>query len=435
MRRRGGSIWRALVVAALGTLATLPLHAAGFAIYEAGSKALGMADAFTAQADDPSALFFNAGGAAFFDHTAVSVGVTYITESGSTFSGANPFPGEGATGHGKKLNAFPPHAYWIQPITSTVKFGVGLTAPFGLTTAWRDPHNFPGRFISTKADLKDLDVNPTLAWQVTPNFGIGIGAVARVSKVELDRDAPAVNPFTFTVADVATSKLTSSWKAGYGANIGVLHHFNSFFSWGLSYRTPITVNYKGNDVLTQNLTGNAQLDAVVAARLPFNKKLPVKTAIKFPDQASLGLAFSLTPNVLLETDVNWTGWSHFKQVNVEFTQGDLPNQTVVQRWKDVFHFRGGLRWTTSPVWQWRFGYVHDLSPQPEQTMSPLLPDADRNGFTFGVGYTAKVKTDFAVMYLPFNKRSRAKTFSDDTAGDFFGRYDTKAWLAGVTLGF
>ena len=43
--------------------------AAGFSVFEAGAKALGMGGAFVAQADDPSAIFFNPAGIASLENT------------------------------------------------------------------------------------------------------------------------------------------------------------------------------------------------------------------------------------------------------------------------------------------------------------------------------------------------------------------------------
>ncbi len=99
MRRRGGFIGRALGVAVLGTIAgmagmmaAVPMHAAGFSIFEQGTKAMGMAGAFTAQADDPSMLFHNAGGLAFVEERAFSTGVTWITGTEAELRGRRPVP-------------------------------------------------------------------------------------------------------------------------------------------------------------------------------------------------------------------------------------------------------------------------------------------------------------------------------------------------------
>ena len=56
---------RTLTLALALLAASGPAFGAGFGIFEHGSKAMGMAGAFTAQADDPSLLFHNAGGPRF----------------------------------------------------------------------------------------------------------------------------------------------------------------------------------------------------------------------------------------------------------------------------------------------------------------------------------------------------------------------------------
>ncbi|HKI85838.1 MAG TPA: outer membrane protein transport protein, partial [Thermoanaerobaculia bacterium] len=143
-------VWRrsGLLILLLA-LVGAPVFGAGFSIFEQGAKAMGMGGAFVAQADDGSALFYNPGGLAFFDHNLYSVGVTYITTSKANFRGADPFPGASARGEQNSLQAFPPHAYWIHPMTQRVKFGLALNSPFGLTTDWKNPNQWAGRFLST----------------------------------------------------------------------------------------------------------------------------------------------------------------------------------------------------------------------------------------------------------------------------------------------
>lgn len=435
MRRRGGFIGKALAITAIGALAAGPMYAAGFSIFEQGAKAMGMAGAFTAQADDPSLLFHNAGGLAFVTEREVSTGFTWITSTKAELDGANPFPGEGYHAEQEGLSEFPPHLYWVQPITDTWKFGLGINAPFGLTTSWEEPNQFAGRFISTKAALRTIDINPTIGWQITDNFGLGLGAVARFSDVELNRNVGTINPFTQRVADVGRLSLESEFGNAIGFNVGILHKIGNSFSWGFSYRSKIDMDYEGEARLAQNLTGNAQFDAAVRAQLPFERELPVETNIEFPDTASLGLAFALTQNLLLETDFNWTGWSTFDQVPIEFVGGatnSLPDTEIPEEWDDAQNYRAGLRWTASPTSEWRFGYVFDESPQPEESVSPLLPDADRNGVTIGYGRTGPgLGYDVALMYLDFEERSRARSFESE--GDFFGTYNTQAVLLSFTL--
>jgi long-chain fatty acid transport protein len=440
MRRRAALIWKALAVVALGAVAlapATPAFAAGFAINEQSSKAMGMANAFVAQADDPSAIFFNAGGLAFLDKVAGQVGATYITDTRANFRGANPFPGEGVTASEKRLQVFPPHAYAVWPINPTWKVGLGIETPFGLQTRWNNPDTFAGRYLSTLAAIRDVDINPTIAWQVTPELGIGVGGIARISEVTLERDIPAVDPFTFHVVNVAKAKLKSNNEVGYGFDVGILHKPASWFSWGANYRSKIDVTYKnGSAVLFPRTSGDPIFDAIVAHQLPFNTNIPVNTKINHPATAALGIAVKPMPALTVEVDGNWFGWSTFKTVPLDFPTGQLPSSVRIENWKDTYVVRAGLNWTANATWQWRLGYVYDQTPQPEVNVDPLLPDANRNGFTAGVGYNGGSFTaDLGVLYLLFKDRTRTHTLPGDGLGPFNGTYKTNALLVGLTLGF
>ncbi|HEY0782651.1 MAG TPA: outer membrane protein transport protein, partial [Thermoanaerobaculia bacterium] len=187
---------------------------------------------------------------------------------------------------------------------------------------------------------------------------------------------------------------------------------------------------------TQVPTGNPTFDAIVATQLPFNQSLPVKTSIKYPDLASIGFAFALTPELLVEADVNRTGWGRFDELKIDFTGAgqDRFDSTIPEKWKSVLTYRAGVRWSVNPTSQWRLGLLYDKTPQPEQSVNPLLPDADRTGLSLGYGYTGgSFKADFALTYLDFKDRTRAKSFTGD--GPFFGTYSTRALLLGTTLSF
>jgi long-chain fatty acid transport protein len=438
MRRRGALSWQVLGALALSVFAVAPagpVFAAGFSIYEQSAKATGMGDAVIAQSDDPSVIFFNPGGMAFFSKAAGSVGATYITETRANFAGANPFPGNGVTASEHRLQVFPPHAYYIQPLSPTFQVGLGIETPFGLTTQWNNPDTFSGRYLSTLAAIKDFDINPTVSWQVTPHFGIGVGAIIRVSDVTLERDVPEIDPFTFETVNVAKVKLHSNYDEGYGGDIGVLWK-NDIWSVGATYRSPITVNYTGSATLFPRTSGDPAFDALVAATVQFNTPIPVSTQIKYPGQGGVGVAYKVMPSLTLELDGNWFGWSRFNQVQIDFPGAQLPNETVIERWKDSYAVRAGLEYRSSPSWKWRLGYVYDQSPQPSETVNPLLPDSNRNGITVGAGWAGTNFTaDLGIMYLFFADRTRNSTFSDDQLGPFNGTYQTNALLVSVTLGW
>ena len=421
---------RSLAVMALLLAVTLPAQGAGFLIFEQGSKAMGMAGAFTAQADDPSALFHNAGGIAFQNERDFYLGGTLVTGQ-ADFEGSAPFPGPGVTEQTEKLQEVVPHFYWIEPINDRVSFGLGINAPFGLSVEWKDKDTFTGRFVSTRSSLTAIDLNPTLGWKASDNFGIGIGVVARFAEVELSRNFRAEPPLVPLPLEVAKSKLTGGMNQGYGFNLGILHRYNNSFHWGFQYRSKMEIDFDGELILDQILTGIPPVDGGLAAVLPFGQPIPGATSVEFPDIASLGLGFATSASSWLEFDINWTGWSTFDQLVVGIDSPILPGLELQQDWDDVFQYRVGFRWNSSEKSQWRIGYIYDETPQPERTVSPVLPDANRNDFTFGYGYTGdKFTVDLALMYVKFDDRT--VTESD---AFYFGTYSQDAWLLAASFGF
>lgn len=430
MNKRGLTWLSSLAVAVLMAVGAGPAAGAGFGLFEQGAKAMGMAGAFTAQADDPSLFFYNVGGLGFADPWDWSVGAVRVQGTEGTFHGAAPSPGPNARGEQYALSETIYNGGIVLPLGATWRWGVGISTPFGLETKWKDPRGWPGRFLSDKAAIRAIDVNPSVGWKVTPNLGIGFGAIIRNSDLILKRDVPRVIPGG--VLDIAGVTLDSDMERGYGWNVGLLHKPTPSLSWGLSYRSKVKVDYAGNGRFTQHLTGIPTVDGAVPLLLPLNRDLPIETSIEFPDMASLGVAFGLSSSLLLETDFNWTGWSSFDQTTIRFTGVPALNSTINSQWEDVYNYRAGLRWTTSPTSQWRFGAYYDETPQPEESVGPLLPDANRKGLTLGYGFTGAWKVDAALMYVNFDERTRNRTFPGEAV--FHGTYNNEAWLFGLTFG-
>ncbi|HEX9162213.1 MAG TPA: outer membrane protein transport protein [Thermoanaerobaculia bacterium] len=405
----------------------------GFALFEQGAKATSMGGAFSATADDPSAIFYNVAGIAQQRHLTFFAGGTAIN-FGNEFRGdPNDEFTSGTTGFYRRHTFVPPNAYVTVPIGSNLTFGLGVMAPFGLRTNWADP--FIGRFISRDANIKVVDIEPALAWQTSDGrLAIGAGADYRRSHIVLQRNnAPTgtgVNPFTGRITDVANAFLNSGWDSKTGWNVGVLVKPSERFRLGASYRSAIDINYTGDAVITQILTGNPQLDAIVKAGLPPNQR--IATTIPFPWTAVAGIAITTIPNTDVEFDYTRTGWSRFKSLDVAFATTPSANFSRPQNWKDSNSYRLGVNHAATAVWDVRFGLLYDQTPQPTEVVSPLLPDADREGATFGFGHhRGPWIIDASVFALHFKTRSTQGLSQDG----FNGTYKTNAILLSLNLGY
>src|SRR5512134_2718085 len=137
VRMRG---WRGLAVPLVLLLTASTSFAAGFRLPEAGNKANAMAFAFTAQADNPSAIYFNPAGLTQLEGNNIMLGGTYVKENGGEFTGTTPLTGGATVSETQKdLDFFIPNMYYTYTSKEGwIAFGVGVFAPFGLGQEYND---------------------------------------------------------------------------------------------------------------------------------------------------------------------------------------------------------------------------------------------------------------------------------------------------------
>jgi long-chain fatty acid transport protein len=425
-RFRTAFVGLSLVVAASGVS-----FGSGFGLFEQGAKATAMGGAFAATADDPSAIFYNVAGIAQqrqFTFMAGGTGINFANQ----FTGDpnDPFT-SGASERYRAHTFIPPNAYLLMPIGSNITFGVGLFSPFGLRTNWENPNRFIGRFISQDANLKALDVEPALAWQTSDGrFALGVGADYRRMHIILARNSAALNPFNQRISDVANARLNSDWDSAWGYNAGLLFKPTPTWSIGASYRSNIDIDFKGDAQFTQILTGFPQFDAAAKAQIPPDQG--ISTTISMPAITSLGIATTAISGWQLEADTTYTTWSRFKNLDVAFDLTPQVNINRPQNWHNSWSYRVGGNRHVTDTWDIRLGALYDKSPQPTSGVGPLLPDANRVGPSFGIGYHGDhVTFDVTEFYLHFLPRSSQGTNVDG----FNGSYKTDANLVSLNLGY
>ena len=424
--RSGFRLLISLVMLSMTTAA----FGSGFALFESGAKAVAMGGAFAATADDPSAIFYNVAGIAQQRRGQILFGGTAINFQNSFLGDPNDVFTAGISGSKYRAHTFVvPNAYATLPIGSNMTVGVGVFAPFGLRTNWAQP--WPGRYISSDANIKTVSFEPAIAWQTSDGrLAIGGGPEYRRGRVILARTNQTLNPFNARIADVANTYLTSDWSSKWGWNVGVLFKPASTWRIGASYRNGMTLDFKGTATITQIPTGNAQLDAIVHSQLPPTQ--PVTTSITMPHFAYVGIATTALPNWDVEFDLVHNNWSRFKTLQINLLT--TPNQSITrpQNWKSTFSYRLGANHPVTADWDIRLGALYDKNPEPAQAVTPILADADRIGVSFGVGYHAgPIVIDATEFALHFKKRSTMGQSPDN----FNGTYSTDANLISVNLGY
>jgi len=383
------SRWRPLGLCALSLLVALPARragAAGLSAPDPGAKALGMAGAVAARADDPTFGFFNPGGLALVPKGKLTAGAAGVYYNEAQYQGLAPGVGAGTSAQQEKRLVPLPHAYTLMALDKAkkLKVGVGLYSPYGFKNDWANPDAFAGRFVATSSELQTYDVNTVVAWKVSESFGLGVGAIYRTAKLSMGR---RVSAFQVGVGprDVGSLAIDSDWTGGVLWNAGLQWKMGERLVLGATYRAPLDLDLGGAGTLTQIETGSSQFDALNRATLPYDTALPVATSLSFPDEATVGLGFAVTKSFWLEVDVTRTGWSRFGGLAFNFTSEPNFSRTVQGAWEDTFTYKLGMQLGLDKGLVVRLGYALDQTPQPDASVSPFLADAERSVISAGIG--------------------------------------------------
>ena len=470
---------RACVRYALVLFAAMPtlLGAQGFGIYEQGTCAMGRAGAgVAAPCSDGSAMFFNPAGLAGLTGGHLTIGVTLLDVQG----GFTDDLLQQKTKLDDPLLAIP-QVYVSYAATPKLGIGVGLFAPYGLETNW--PTTFDGRFAGYKNILQSVYIQPTLAYQLSPRLSLGGGFDIVLGKVELNQRVdlastpvpasilpvpPGTQPPVFGQlgippgTDVADVHLEAS-KTTVAAHFGATFKVNERLSLGARFLTQAKFDYSGTASFTQKQTGLVVPATIVidTTTIPagtpvdlllapfFNsstgifRSQAVTTTIKNPSQLGLGVAYKVANGWTLLGDYQLTWWSQFKELDITFPQdvSGLLNRQLFENYHNTSGFRFGAEWAKDATWTLRGGYLHHGGAAPAETVTPLLPEAQRNEFTVGttVKLGAALSADLAYQYIRQDDRrgrTREPIFNQvPTTGLNNGLYDFHAHLFGVSLSY
>ncbi len=388
--------------------------AAGFRLSTAGAKAMGMGFAFTAQANDPSAIYFNPAGIIQLEGTNVMAGVTYVKENGGAFTGTTPLTaGATASETQKDLDFFIPNMYITKKASPTFAYGVGVFTPFGLGQEYQDRNASIFRNQITKIDLMTVVVNPTVAWKVGENLSVGAGVDFMWGKAKLAKTGVINNalPGGNSPTNIFLLDLEGDGTA-WGYNFGLLLTPSKNWSVGFSHRSPFNLDIKNGDVDITNIssTGLIALGGVASAQTVFGGPTFAtkgSTTINLPATTAFGIAY-IRDRLTLEADLDVTWWSSYERLNIDIETNTalLPDSNSRKSWKNVAALRFGGQYKVTDPLALRLGFAYDPTPVPADTMGPELPDATRLVYNAGAGYKYKNWTiDAAYYYLDKKDRT------------------------------
>ncbi len=354
--------------------------------------------------------------------------------------------------------------YLSVPINPQWVFGLGVNVPFGLKTEYDD--GWLGRYQALKSEIKTLNVNPALSWQVTPTFAIGAGVnyqridatltnnvnysgalLTAAAGAGVTPGSPTFNAIAGLTGGLDSKATITADDDTWGWNIGLAWDATRELRVAAAYRSEMKYNASGNIDFNNptvtvppgtpaQLAGTiAALAAGVNAKATYNRG--VTADVTLPQIANFSFLWQMNPQWQIMGDVQWTGWSSIPELKFVPTDGSvLPPVTL--NWKDTYKYSGGASYRYNEQWKWRFGVAFDQTPANETNTTVRLPDSDRWWLAGGFEYkwTPNLKIDTGLVYIfadsPNFNQNQGSTAAN---GLVKGSYDASVWILSMQAAY
>jgi long-chain fatty acid transport protein len=366
------------------------VFALGFRNPDQGAAATAQGNAFVAQADDATAVYYNPAGLTQFHGTEIYNG-------GDFFFPDNKLKGGGSDAEMTSWS-LTPHLYASSDLgmtNSPWRFGIGANVPFGNQAVFS--HNGPFKYSVTSDSLQVFNIQPTVAYRFNEHLSLGAGLNVYDAFTALNNRLPPISPllpedgrFHFDASGIAL-----------GATVGAMWKITPQHTVGIVYRSPFTVNFNG--------TADVNYPGIV------KQSKSAQTSIPFPQIVTIGYAFRPIPKLKLEADVDWTDWQTLNNVVLHAPGSSVNNFALHFNWMDSFMYEFGAQYDLNEHWKLRGGFIYSEDSVPNNTFSASVPDSNRYVFNVGFGYTTgRFTLDAVYQYTIADDRTVSNGAADGT---------------------
>lgn len=343
------------------------------------ARALGWGGAFTAIADDASALHYNPAGLALQPRDSIVLGGSFVLAPRRY----TPVYADGTRGEDQEPESSPiivPYLgystrLWSQGIPSRVALGIGVWNTFGGQLTY--PKGNPSVPALDATQTAVIEVVPGVAYEV--NDFLSIGAGFRVG----------IGLFSVEATNRPRDGEFSAFGFGAGVSLGLMIKPVEELQVGVAWRSSLTTRNTGSGTMEIN-PGDV-------------RAVEVKHKQEWPQQASVGVSYRVTPKLRFSTQADWTDWSKMDKIIVEFPGQDaLTAETTYHvDFQDNYALHAGAEVLVTPKIAARGGYTFDSNAVPDAGIERQYLDGPKHIFGVGGGYqlTKRWRTDCAFEYI------------------------------------
>jgi long-chain fatty acid transport protein len=388
---------------ALGAAATVwtvaDARAAGFQLRE--NSAIGTGESYAGAVSgnyDLSTIYNNPAGMTAFTGIMQGGGATLIDPSGhlSGVQGHNIYgaPLSDTDERDPTQAKVIPSAYLLWAPNQDWRLGLALTMPFGLITSYSGTSAV--RYQALLSEIETLDINPNIAYKATDWISIGAGFTVEKAKAKLtnalDVGGIAGNtldtlfhtttngPALSQTADGRSDVVGTSWGVGY--NVGIeLTPWGPDTTIGIAYRSAVHQSLQGRADFTVP-SSLAPLVAMTGAL----QKTNANANITMPGNTWIGITHHFTPAFAVDASYQYTQWSSFKTLEVDFENPRQASVIEPENYRDSSFVSIGANYAVNDRLTVRAGTAFDQTPVQDKYRDFRLPDGNRYWLSGGATY-------------------------------------------------
>ena len=445
-----------LLVLAAAAIA-MGAFAEGYQVNNFSARQAGMANVGTAMKLGSESIYFNPAATAFqTSKFNISLGATGILSSvtASTLPGLdNGYVSELQETSDNKMST-PLHMYINYKPSDRWAVGLGFYTPDGSSMNWGS--NWSGAHLIQEINLAAYTVQPTVSFKICDRLSIGAGLMITWGNFDLSRSLlsqatrqglitgmldPNITQLTAAIGSgaltgeelaqaqatlqmlqqgkgylentmdqsIVSAKLSGNANVAVGVNAGILWDINDHWSLAMSYRSRMNMKVdRGRAVMNiapeaaalieqlGQLSSNTQL-------IPALDKGTFHTELPLPTTVTWGVSFRPNAKWQMAVDLQWIGWSAYKDLNVAFNETELGIKDIysVKNYSNTLSARFGAEYEALDWLTARAGIYFDESPVDSNYLNPETPSMTKIAYSLGASFqlARSLALDLAYCYV------------------------------------
>ncbi len=384
---------RALCMLALFCALALPAEsrAEGFALMESSARGMSLGGGLVARGGDPSSIAYNPAGITLLPGTQFQANLAVS----QFYWGVDTRDANGQTNSHSSHQTWPiPSMYLTHQLNDNVWLGMGLFTRFGLGVKY--PHDWPGGYSLQSVKLITSSFTPTLAYKINDVLSVAAGVEVMGATMQMRRNL-GVSSSPVAALDPGDVNINGH-GAAFGGNLSLHAKLNDQWSFGLLYRTPMSLKVQGKTRYDSQL-GKSPM-ASVLPQLQSIQNSRLRGTMHLPDSIAAGVSYKPLENLSFEADAVYTLWSRFSDFNMYMKDPVNGWNNSKKDWKNTWTFSLSAEYKPVEWMALRAGFMYETSPMNSGTADYMVPSNGRNYYTAGVGFFyGNWTVDLAYMYI------------------------------------